>query len=266
MKKVLLLGYGAMGRDVHAQLAREEGLHISHVLEHASRKAAVQAELGKRCRVIESLDELEGTWPDIALECAGHDAVTAHVPTLLRAGVRTVMASVGSLAFDGLPERLAQACDEGRSQLILVPGALAGIDALAAARPYGLEEVRYTGRKAPLGWIGTPAEAACDLHALREPVTFFEGTARQAAQRFPKNANVAAMVGLAGMGMDHTRVSLIADPRVTRNTHTFVAHGAFGRMEVSIEAQALAANPKTSALAAMSIVRQVRNQIAKIVL
>lgn len=264
-KNVLLLGYGAMGRDVHTQLAGDKGLCISHVLEHAAQRHALQAELGDRCRVIESLDELT-TWPDMALECAGHAAVTSHVPTLLRAGVRTIMASVGSLALNGLPELLAQACAEGRSQLILVPGALAGIDALAAARPYGLDEVRYTGRKAPLGWSGTAAEALCDLRALREPVTFFEGSAREAAQRFPKNANVAAMVGLAGVGMDGTRVSLIADPHVTHNTHTFVAQGAFGRMEVRIEAQALAANPKTSALAAMSIVRQVRNQVIGIVL
>ena len=264
MKELLLLGFGAMGRDVYAQLQNEPGLRIRHVLEQPGACAALQAELGPACAVIASLDALSAR-PDLALECAGHAAVLAHVPRLLRDGVDTILASVGSLASAGVPEQLAGACAQGGSQLFLVPGALAGIDALAAARHYGLERVRYTGSKPPLGWAGTLAEELCDLRALRAPCTFFEGSARDAARQFPKNANVAAMVGIAGIGMDRTQVALIADPGVSRNTHMFSAEGVFGRMEVRIEAHALAANPKTSALAAMSIVRQVRNQVAPIV-
>ena len=263
-KNILLLGYGAMGRDVHAQLRDDQGVRIACILEQASRCAEVQQEVGGDCQVVSTLDALSAR-PDFALECAGHAAAHTHVPALLRRGIDTIMASVGSLAAPGFAALLAQACEEGGAQLILVPGALAGIDALSAARHYGLDEVHYIGRKPPTGWIGTLAEELCDLRRLQAPAVFFDGTARDAALQYPQNANVAAMIGLAGLGLDDTRVQLIADPGVTRNTHTFVARGAVGQREVKVEGNTLAANPKTSALAAMSIVRQVRNQVAALV-
>ncbi len=262
---VLLIGFGAMGRDVQAQLAQTPGLRVDYVLERPQRRDALQRERGAACRVVGSLEELPQL-PALALECAGHAAVLLHVPQLLRQGVDTIVASVGSLASAGVAQDLAAACDAGRARLFLAPGALAGIDALAAASAWGLDSVRYTGRKPPAGWAGTLAEDLCDLRGLDAPCTFFEGSAREAARRFPKNANVAAMVGLAGIGLDATQVALVADPGVGRNTHTVSASGLFGQLDVSVQAEPSPRNPRTSALAAMSIVRLVRQRAAGIVL
>jgi aspartate dehydrogenase len=263
--RVLLIGYGAIARTVSAAIDGDERLKIVAVLSRAERRAALRAELGDAMHVLASVDELVAPI-DCALECAGHSGVTAHVPALLRKGIDVIMTSVGSLATPGLAETLEAAAREGGSQLTLVPGAVAGIDALAAARPFGLSSVVYTGRKPPLGWLDTPAEKITDLRALKTAVTLFEGSAREAARLYPKNANVAATIALAGAGMDATRVRLIADPAIERNIHTLHAEGSFGELDMTISGKPLANNPKTSALAAYSAVRALQNRAGFIVI
>lgn len=263
MKRALLIGYGAIGRLVLDRVANDPALRVTHLLERPSRKAELAKVLGGDIDVLGDIAEMTEL-PDCAIECAGHGAVPAYVVPLLERGVNVALVSVGALAQPELPELLEAAARRGGSQLTLVSGAIGGLDALAAARVGGLDEVIYTGRKPPLGWLGTPAERAVDLPALDQPAVIFEGSARDAARLYPKNANVAATVSLAGLGLDRTRVTLVADPAVTRNIHHVVARGAFGEMEVSISGEPLPENPKTSSLAAYAAVRALRDFAAPI--
>jgi aspartate dehydrogenase len=92
---------------------------------------------------------------------------------------------------------------------------------------------------------------------------FFRGTAREAALKFPANANVAATIALAGLGMDETMVELTVDPNIN-NKHTIVAEGVFGEMTIELVGVPLASNPKTSTLAALSVIRACRNSVEAI--
>ena len=262
---ILMIGGGAIGREILKHIADDPQLKVTHVLDIPAAHADLRARLPASIRLIGSLDELE-IRPDHVIECAGHAAVKATVPELLRKGIDVSLVSVGSLAEEGLAESLEAAAREGGAQLTLISGAIAGIDAIASARVGGLDSVVYTGRKPPVGWLGTPAEKVCDLANLTEATVIFEGSAGEAARLYPKNANVAATVSLAGVGLDKTRATLIADPGVTRNIHHVKASGAFGDLEITISGHALADNPKTSALAAYSAVRALRSLSAPVVI
>ncbi len=264
--QIALIGCGAIGTALLELVKDDVGLQIAAVVvpaEGAEAARAVAQRLAPGAQVVQAVPA-DGI--DLVVEAAGHAAIEQHVLPALRRGVPCIVASVGALSAAGLPEQLEAAAREGRTQVQLIAGAIGGIDALAAARIGGLSTVRYTGRKPPHAWKGTPAEQGRDLDALATETVIFEGTAREAAAQFPKNANVAATVSLAGLGLDRTTVRLIADPAVRENLHQVEAAGAFGSFELTMRNQPLAANPKTSALTVFSAVRAVRGKVAPLVI
>jgi len=262
MQRIALVGCGAIGTALLELLRGDGALAVAAIVvpeEGMPAARDVAARLAPGAAVVGSVP-LAGI--DLVVEAAGHAAIEQHVLAALRRGTPCVVASVGALSAAGLPEALERAAGLGRTQVQLIAGAIGGIDALAAARAGGLETVRYTGRKPPRAWKGTPAEQGRDLDALTTETVIFEGSAREAASLYPKNANVAATVSLAGLGLDRTQVRLVADPAVQDNVHLVEAEGAFGSFELTMRNKPLPANPKTSALTVYSALRAVRNRVA----
>ena len=262
MMRVALIGCGAIGTSMLELLKGDATLEVVSIVVPDVGVNAARAALESLASKAEVVTIVPATGIDLVVEAAGHAAIEAHVLPALKRGVPCIVASVGALSAIGLAEQLERAASEGHTQVQLIAGAIGAIDALAAARIGGLDEVRYTGRKPPHAWTGTPAEQGRDLATLALETIIFEGSAREAASLYPKNANVAATVSLAGLGLDLTRVRLIADPAVTENVHVVEAEGAFGSFELTMRNKALAANPKTSALTVYSAVRAMRNRVA----
>jgi aspartate dehydrogenase len=259
---VTLIGYGAIGHTLHQRAANLSDVRITHIVVTPSRVQALQEQLGSGVIVTDRVPERT----PLVLECAGHSALTAHVLPALQRGIECAVLSIGAFSEAGLPERLQAAAEQGGTQLHLLAGAIGGIDALSAARLAGLDSVVYTGRKPPAGWRGSPAEQVVDLETLREPAVILQASAREAARLYPKNANVAATVSLAGLGLDRTEVRLIADPGVSENIHEIQAQGAFGQMHLQMRGKPLAENPKTSALTVLSALRFLHNRVAALTL
>jgi predicted dinucleotide-utilizing enzyme len=74
-----------------------------------------------------------------------------------------------------------------------------------------------------------------DLAGLREPLVLFEGAARDGVPHFPANVNIAAVLSMAGIGFDRTRLKVVADPTIKHNTHQISVHGKTGNISIKLE-------------------------------
>lgn len=243
--RVGIIGKGAIAGYVTAQIAAMDDVQVATRVLRQPLDGAVTN--------VADLPAL-----DLLIDCAGHPGLAAHGPQALARGIDVLTLSLGALADAELSRALTQSATQGGARLHLASGAIGALDALRAAKSGGLTRVTYTGRKPPEGWRGSPAEEVLDLSALQTATAHFEGSAREAALRYPKNANVAAAVALAGLGFEDTQVALIADPTATGNVHDISAEGAFGQLAFSTTGTSLPDNPRSSALAAMSAIAAIR--------
>lgn len=263
MLHIQLIGFGAIGAKLCATLAQEPGVRVDAVVVHPARLAGLRQQHPALAFTDAVRPEPK---PDWVVECAGHSAIEQHVLPALKQGIPCLLVSVGALASGDLLERVREAAHQGGTQAHLLAGAVGGLDALGAARAAGLESVRYSGRKPPQAWRGTAAEDRVDLSSVSTPTLLFRGNARAAALMYPKNANVAATVALAGLGMDATEVELFADPTVQDNVHEIQARSAAGQLDIRLQNRPLPDNPKTSALTFYSLLHALRQRVGTIVI
>lgn len=265
MQTIAIIGCGAIGEAVAGYLADHDEVTVGTAIVEPGMEARARDVFGNGVEIVCAVDEMK-TRVGLAADCAGHPALRQHGAAVLAKGIELVTVSSGALGDPALYDELTAAARCGGVQLRVVSGAIGALDVLAAAGIGKLTTVTYRGRKPPRGWRGSAAEAKLDLDALSEAAVHFSGSARNAALEYPRNANVGASVALAGIGFDDTTVELIADPGAERNVHEIVAEGDFGRFEFRIEGRSLPDNPRSSAITAMSVVREILNPGAAIVI
>jgi aspartate dehydrogenase len=266
--RVALLGAGTIARLV-LQNSRRAALPGVEIVALAGRSSASRgAALGREFDVpfVIGREALLATRPDAVLEAASHEAVREHLVPMLEAGVGVVVLSAGALADDALRARAEQAAQRTGASLSVPSGGIGGLDALRAACEGGVDEVSIQVAKPPAAWKGIPyvASRGFALDALPGPLTLFEGPAREGVPHFPQNVNIAAVLALAGIGMDRTRLKVVADPALTLNTHTIRVAGRSGRFTVVLENVPSPDNPKTSWLACYSALAAVRSLGARV--
>jgi aspartate dehydrogenase len=190
------------------------------------------------------LDEFLDSEIDIVVEAANIDAVKTLLPSVIKAK-DVVLISVGALADEALLTEISTLANEYKTTVNLPSGAIGGLDLLQNAHALGtITSVSLTTRK--------PASSLIK-EDINEAKIVFEGTAVDAIKQFPKNMNVSIVLSLAGIGIEKTSVCLVADPHIEKNMHHVEVTGDFGEATFSITNNALQENPKTSYLAAMSI-------------
>jgi aspartate dehydrogenase len=255
-----IIGYGAIGRDLASRLAR--GGHAVTVLLRPGSVSRADVADGA---LVDSLDGLIALRPAVVVEAAGQDALATLAPDLLAAGVTVVVASTGALGEPALFERLEAAARRGGSRLVVPAGALGGLDYLGALRGSAGASVRYTSRKPPSAWRTELAAAGRDPTAISGEIILFEGTAAEAARRYPRNLNAGLTVALAAAPAPVV-VRVIVDPAVSLNTHEIEVWSDLGTAHMRFANRPSAINPKTSALTAASLAAAVRRLLEPVVL
>lgn len=257
--RLAIVGWGAIARRV-VQLLDERKSNVTLLGIGTRTMPEGESVLPTGVAWLSGPEALGKIGADLVVEAAGRSAVEAWGHAALGGACGYAVCSTSAFCEDGLLDRLIDSAQEHGGRILIPSGALAAVDALSAASILPLASVTHSIVKPPRAWLGTPAEAIVDLHNLTDRTVFFEGSAREAAQRFPANANVAAITALAGIGFDRTSVVLVADPSARRNSHRLQVTGDFGTFDMTIENRPLATNPKSSELTALGLVRLIENQ------
>lgn len=190
---------------------------------------------------------------DIIVECAPASVFNEIATAAIAKGRILLPLSVGALLHH--PELEEQARSTG-AKIIVPTGAIIGLDTVRAMAVGEIHQVTLETRKPPNGLAGAPhlIENNIDISNLSAPLLVFKGTAREAALGFPANVNVAAALGLAGIGAERTQVEVWADPTIDRNLQSVSITSDSGEATMTMRNIPSPENPRTGRIVANSVI------------
>ena len=259
--KVGIAGFGAIGKVVGEALDQGiDGLELAGICVRDVARGETRMEGFLKPVPVMTPEELAETC-DIIVECVPKEAFNDFAIPALNAGRLFVTVSAAGILANPDTVELAQ---NGEGRIILATGALLGLDAVRAAAEGTIEEVVMITRKPPNALIGAPhlVENDISVEGLNEPKKVFDGSARDGAAGFPANVNVAAALGLAGIGPDRTKLEIWADPNLNRNTHSIRVVADSATFEMSIENVQSEEKPGTGKITALSVIACLRGLVS----
>ena len=130
---------------------------------------------------------------DIVVEAATIDVAVQYMKDVLENKKDIVLSSIGAFQDAYFLESMEETAKFHSKHIYLPSGAIGGLDLLQSANASnGLEQVTITTRKSPV---------SLGMEQISKEDVLFEGSARDAIKRFPKNVNVALLLSIAGIGV-----------------------------------------------------------------
>jgi len=257
---IAIAGLGAIGGGMLREIERSgTPIRIAAVTarDEARARRLLDA-VGSDARIV-PLENLPQT-ADMIVECLPAAAFDAIADATLAAGKGLMVLSVGQLARRG---DLIPAFRARGQRLIAPTGAILGLDVVRALARGDVSSCRIVTRKSPASLAGAPhlAREGIDPLKLREPTLVFSGSAREAIIGFPANVNVAVALALAGIGLDRTGCDIWIDPAETANIHAIEIETPGASVSMTIRSRPDPANPRTSAMTALSAVDALRRVV-----
>jgi len=253
-----IIGCGNIGGAIARAIDKEQGFNLVALFDiDPERAAALERELKSKPVVISRIEDiLKDKDIDLVVESASQDAIRHYGIKILESGKNLMIMSVGAFTEDILFERMKRIAEEKNLKVYIPSGAILGVDGLKSANMAKINSVMLTTRKNPKS-LGVDVDKETIL---------YEGTAREGVRKYPKNVNVASTLSLAGIGLDKTKLKIIADPSVDKNIHEIKVRGDFGEFNVKVENLSCPENPKTSYLAVLSAIATLKkiNEVVQI--
>jgi len=244
--RIGVIGRGAIGGPVADHLAADliPGARLVSVLRRNPLEphdvADVRSMLESRC--------------DLVVEAAGHEALESYGLPLLEAGVDLLVLSVGALAAPQLESEFRK---PHAGRVLLSTGAIGGLDILRAHKMAGtLRSLKITSTTAPAviaPLVDGPQRR--QIETATYVMTVATGSARDISLRFPRNANVAATLALATLGLDEVEVEMRVDPMGSTKHHSIEATVVGGSVTLDTTSHLSSANQNTSAVTPYAVIR-----------
>jgi aspartate dehydrogenase len=257
--EIALGGFGNVARQLINAIDRkpELGLKITAVSANDLSAATQRArDIGLNVPVVAAA-ELPAH-ADVIVECATYDAFRGIVEPALRAGLHAVCVSVGAL---GVNLDLVDLAAETGATIQIASGALPGLDILRSAREGDIRSVKLTSHILPgsLAHESYVTDNNIELATSNvAPVAVFAGSAREAAQHFPRHFNVAVALSLAGIGLDETEIEVFANANIPGARHTVTVKSDVADLEMTSQNYPSIENSRTSRIVAPSIIAALR--------
>jgi aspartate dehydrogenase len=234
--KVGLIGCGAIGTVLAEAIERKLVVCDELVVYDVDNAKAerLKASLNFPVTIVSSVDEMLAANPKVIVEAASQQAVKAYTAQIIAKKTEFIVMSTGALLEVNVD----------LTHVHVPSGAIGGLDALSSAALAGIDEVTLTSRKNPKAFGADN----------KEEKVMYEGSAEEAARKFPKEMNVAATLALTVKPAE-VKVRVISDPKVTRNTHEIAAKWRYGEMQMRFSNDPHPDNPHTSALAAWAAIK-----------
>src|SRR5687767_1847100 len=271
-KKISIIGCGAIGSELaqHIDSNMTKNVTLLSLLDIQSENAqTLKSKLSNSSPLIfnnfadfvesESFKDIE-----LVVEAASQDAVRSYLNQLILFKKDVLVMSVGAFANSEFFSEVIKNVENNNINIYVPSGAIAGIDALKSVKN-SISYVTLTTTKNPKSLKDSPffKQNNLTVDSIKKRTLIFEGSASEAVKNFPANVNVAALLGLAGIGIEKTKVNVIADPSLRINKHEIKVIGKFGELIVRVKNVPSPTNPKTSYLAILSIIESLRSITTK---
>jgi len=254
--KIGIVGCGAIGSSLAKEIVnglREDACLVALYDIKTDKAQALSKKLitSEKLRAGSLRDLIKRS--ELVIEASSAKASWEIASQSLSAGRKIMVMSVGGMV--GYLDELYALSRKNNAMVYFPSGAISGVDALKAANIAGIKKVVLTTRKNPKAFNGVEyVEKHFNLAGLKKDKQLFNGSACEAVKCFPQNINVAAVLGLAGIGMRKTRVRIIACPSVNKNIHEIEIESKAAKIFTRTENILHPQNPKTSFLAVLSAI------------